>query len=72
MSTYYTCGNFRDVRGNCGHHHRTIDAAEKCLARDQSGCVSQGGYSDRSIWKIEDGREVEIELSEQEWLYRSR
>ena len=37
------------VRGSCGHRHRTLDAARACLRRDENGCASQGGYSDRVI-----------------------
>ena len=43
----YTCRG--SVRGSCGHKHRTIDAAAKCCASDQSGCRRHGGYSDRYI-----------------------
>ena len=45
-SGYYTQGS---VRGRCKHTHRTIGAALACIARDMSGCVSQGGYSDREV-----------------------
>ena len=38
------------VRGACGHQHRTILGALRCLARDQSGCKAQGGYSDRTVY----------------------
>lgn len=72
MMNYYTCGTLRNVRGNCGHKHRTIDSAEKCCQRDQAGCKSQGGYSDRSIQKFAGGEEIEIEIEEREWLYRTR
>jgi len=43
---YTTIGS---VRGDCGHKHRNIWAAARCLANDQAGCASQGGYSDRRI-----------------------
>lgn len=43
---YRVVGN---VRGWCGHRHRSLHAAARCLRNDQSGCRSQGGYSDRSI-----------------------
>jgi hypothetical protein len=46
MNTYTTDGS---VRGDCGHRHRTLSGAIQCLARDQAGCKSQGGYSDRQI-----------------------
>ena len=47
MSKHFTtCGN---VRGECGHKHRTPEAAWRCLQRDCAGCRQQGGYSDRVI-----------------------
>lgn len=46
------------VRGGCGHAHRSIEAAERCLEKDQRGCASQGGYSDRSIRRIEKREEA--------------
>lgn len=42
------------VRGNCGHKHRTLSGAVKCLERDQNGRHSQHGYSDRSIYEIDE------------------
>lgn len=44
--TYTTNG---DVRGSCGHAHKTIEAAARCLEYDREGCAGQGGYSDRHI-----------------------
>jgi len=58
--TYTTKG---PVRGSCGHNHRTIATACKCMQRDQSGCRSQGGYSDREVVRA-DGEE----LTEDEFL----
>ena len=40
------------VRGGCGHLHRYEAHAEACIASDQRGCASQGGYSDRGIRPI--------------------
>ena len=40
------------VRGDCGHHHRTVAAAEACLEQDRRGCASQGGYSDREVYAV--------------------
>jgi len=54
--TYYTTSG--SVRGQCGHHHRTREAAERCLERDRRGCRSQGGYSDRKEIEITDETEV--------------
>lgn len=45
-TTYAAIG---DIRGNCGHEHKSIKAAEECRARDAAGCKSQGGYSDRRV-----------------------
>lgn len=44
--TYITKGS---VRGSCGHKHTTHSGAYACLKRDQEGCASQGGYSDRDL-----------------------
>ena len=46
MSHYTTTG---PVRGSCGHRHRTLGGALRCLRRDVSGCRRQGGYSDRRL-----------------------
>ncbi len=54
MTTYTTEGS---VRGCCGHKHRTIEAAIRCIKRDQAGCSSQGGYSDRSVVRV-DGEDL--------------
>lgn len=65
MATYTTYGN---VRGGCGHRHQTSEAAERCLARDQAGCRSQGGYSDRSVAVVgEDGYLYHDEACE-DWI----
>jgi len=50
MTTYTTHGS---VRGGCGHQHRTMAAAVRCLQSDQEGCRQQRGYSDRSVRVIE-------------------
>jgi len=50
MTTYTTKG---PVRGCCGHEHRSIETAFRCLAADQSGCRRQGGYSDRSVVRVD-------------------
>lgn len=51
MRGYTTYG---DVRGQSGTLHRTREAAERALARDQQGCESQGGYSDREVCVVGD------------------
>lgn len=47
---YTTWGS---VRGDCGHLHRTREEAKRCLARDRRSCRAQGGYSDRTLRRIE-------------------
>lgn len=42
--TYTTRGS---VRGCCGHKHRTLEAAIRCVLADQRDCERAGGYSDR-------------------------
>lgn len=46
MRHYYATGS---VRGDCGHRHRTVDAAVRCVERDRAACRRIGGgcYSDR-------------------------
>jgi hypothetical protein len=61
----YTCKG--PVRGECGHTHRTLVGAARCLHRDQRACTSLGGgaYSDRTIVRISriDGEEIsELEM----------
>lgn len=43
---YTTTGS---VRGDCGHRHRTLTGAVRCLRDDQVGCARQGGCSDREV-----------------------
>lgn len=46
MAMWTTWGS---VRGDCGHVHKTQEAAEKCLSRDRRGCRYVRGYSDRHV-----------------------
>ena len=41
------------VRGACGHRHRTLSGAIRCLDEDSAGCKRQGGYTDRSIRRVD-------------------
>jgi len=52
---YTTWGS---VRGCCGHAHRTLSGAERCLNRDRLGCFRQGGYSDRQIRVVRTVQEI--------------
>jgi hypothetical protein len=49
------------VRGVCGHTHRTIEGAVRCIQRDASGCQGQGGYSDRMMVGVDDAGAAAIE-----------
>lgn len=51
MKGYTTHGN---IRGQCGHLHKTAGTAEKCQARDSAGARKQGGYSDRYVAIVDD------------------
>lgn len=53
MNKYTTYGH---VRGCSGVLHRSLEAAERALARDQAACRGQGGYSDRIVAVVIDGR----------------
>ena len=46
ITAYTTYG---EERGCCGHRHKSLAAAQKCLDRDRGGCSSQGDCSDRSV-----------------------
>ena len=41
---------YGSVRGLVSEH-RSLKAASRSMAHDQSGCESQGGYSDASVWE---------------------
>jgi len=60
--TYTTRGS---VRGGCGHKHRTIETAVKCLRRDQADCRRAGGYSDRCVVRS-DGEPMDAE--DEAWI----
>ena len=62
MKLYYQAEG--SVRGNCGHHHRTVVAAQRCVSRDQDGCASQGGYSDRRVIRSDGEPLTDAELDE--------
>ena len=50
----------------CGHHHKTQQAAEHCLADNQEGCHQQSGYSDRKVYCCDDdGAFLCLECGEQ-------
>ena len=41
-----------DIRGDCGHKHRSFRTAQQCLDKDRAGCKKQGGYSDRNVIRV--------------------
>lgn len=50
---YTTWGS---VRGGCGHLHRSVEAAERCIARDARAVRRGNGrdaYSDRAVYRVE-------------------
>lgn len=49
--SYWACRG--QVRGDCGHAHKSLRAALACLKRDAAGCRRQGGYSDRRVVHVE-------------------
>ena len=57
MSVKYT--TIGDVRGCCGHKHRSIEAAKACIEKDHRGCNKQGGYSDRTVYRVSDDGSIE-------------
>ncbi len=65
MRTYATEGS---VCWSCGHQHRTIRGAQRCLDRHGRGCSSQGGYSDRYVVAYEGGERVDMTADERDIL----
>jgi hypothetical protein len=58
MTTYYTLlGN---VRGPCGHQHRTLTGLARCAQQDAKGCAAGGGYSDRRPYKIQESEAIPL------------
>jgi hypothetical protein len=51
---YTTMGK---MRGVCGHNHRSISGAFRCLVLDQNCCMKGGGYTDRGIVRT-DGKDL--------------
>lgn len=49
-STSESYTTYGSVRGDCGHQHRTIEAAQRCADRDNRDCRKIGGYSDRRVY----------------------
>lgn len=69
MTTYTTKGS---VRGCCGHKHRTLEAAVRCVRGDQRGCQSQGGYSDRRVVRTDGEALTEAEVYAIDGIHRRR
>jgi hypothetical protein len=59
-ASYYVAAG--DVRGDCGHKHRTASTAYRCAAEDMRAVKSghgQSAYSDRDVWEVaDDGQHV--------------
>ena len=57
MMPYFTTEG--DVRGGCGHKHRSFETADACRKRDHRDCQRGNGrasYSDRRVvWVAADG-----------------
>ncbi len=71
MAVRYT--TYGSGRQGCGHKHRSLEAANRCLDRDARGCAKQGGYSDRVVCRIdEDGYISNLTESEMDELLRIR
>ncbi len=61
----YTC--IGSVRGCCGHKHRSLKTAARCLDRDIKGCRKQGGYSDRYVRFVDGSRLDEAQSAKVDW-----
>lgn len=62
------------VRGSCPHKHRSLRTALLCVQKDQKGCASVGGYSDRRVVHFDGSPLTETEaetlqeLEEDHWI----
>jgi hypothetical protein len=54
---YYTTKG--SVRGCCGHKHRYLHSAVKCVLNDRRDCLRVRGYSDRSVVRWDGGEMTE-------------
>lgn len=56
------------LRGRCGHQHKTIESAVKCLDEDEAWCRERGvgGHTDRRIVVLGAGPKRELNHTEQE------
>src|SRR5690606_24414145 len=54
------------LRGRCGHSHKTMEGAARCLIQDELGCQAQGGdgHPDRRIFVGGGGTRRELNASE--------
>jgi hypothetical protein len=63
---YTTTGS---VRQSCGHAHRSIETAARCLRQDQRDCKKIRGYSDRAIRRLgKNGQYLPLTLEDQDAL----
>ena len=70
MTTYTTRGG---IRGGCGHKHRSVVTAYRCLCEDSDGCARHGGYSDRMVTRLDgqplnDVEREELDAAQDEML----
>lgn len=56
MATTYTTRG--QIRGTCGHQHRTHDAAHRCVAREGATQNRYGCMTDRQVVAVIDGRAI--------------
>ena len=64
---YTTVG---DVRGGCGHAHRSLTAALECARRDDAACKRAGDYSDRYVREVAGGFDYALQGDDREELDR--
>lgn len=57
-----------EIRGECGHVHRSWRAAIECKDRDSRGCRQQGGYSDRWVVAVDDRGQITDEDVQPQYL----
>lgn len=59
-----------DIRGECGHTHKTIEAAIECIGRDEARAKRGGGHGDRRVVRADGGDLDDDERAELAYIER--
>lgn len=63
------------VRGGCGHAHKTIGLALRCLIAEMRDCCREGCFSDRMVYEFvgsSRGTPIRLDSEEPGYAYTGR